>query len=322
LAKESKSNIQRYTPYILAIALAVIGISIKLSQSPIIKIEYLLFQLICFILIFLSIWFINSKIKNLKWYLILFINIVLVGFYIIVTHKFFNDTKLTFLFSIMRILMSTILILVLQRIINSQIKNKKLIVENLQLKAENYKAELENLKKQLNPHFLFNSLTTLQTVIRKDVIIAEEYVIKLSELYRNILLNSSVAQVKFKDELAFAESYIFLQKTRFKNGLKFEIHIKKESLLYSLPTFSLQLLIENCIKHNIVSDEKPLHISITQNNLTSITVSNNLQPKVFKDKPIGTGLSNLSRRYELIGINDGLIIEESDKEYSVTLKFF
>jgi len=207
-------------------------------------------------------------------------------------------------------------------IIYSQKKNEKLIVENLQLKNENYKSQLENLKKQLDPHFLFNSLTTLQTVIRNDSNKAEEYVIRLSELYRNILQNNSVSNVKLEDEIELANAYVFLQKTRFKNSLKVKIDVKKDSLQYSLPYFSLQLLIENCMKHNIVSDEKPLSISIHQKDITCITVTNNLQPKIFREKSTGTGLSNLQRRYELMGIVDGVTIEEDDMEYSVTLKFF
>lgn len=316
-----QNNTQKYIPFLLAIILAIIGI-IKSNQSSIIEYEYLFFQLFYFTLVLLSIWFINLRIKNYKWFFLVLINGVLISFYSVVTHIFLNESNQIFFFSLLRILIPTILILGFFSIIMTQKKNEKLMMEILQLKAENYKAELDNLKKQLNPHFLFNSLTTLQTVIRNDSSKAEKYVIKLSELYRNILQNNTVSNVKLKDELEFVEAYIFLQKTRFKNGLKVEIDVKEDSLQYSLPYFSLQLLIENCMKHNVVSDEKPLHISIRQKDITSITVTNNLQPKILREKSTGTGLSNLHRRYELMGIADGLTIEENETEFSATLKFF
>ncbi len=319
--KKSLYNVQNYIPYILALTLAVIGI-VRSNQSPIIEIEHLLFQMIFFTLMLLSIWFINLKTIVFKWSLIVLINITLIGIYSVITHIVFSEPNQTIFFSILRVLIPTILILGILSIVISQKKNERLIIENFQLKTENYKAELDSLRKQLNPHFLFNSLTTLQTIIRKDVVTAEEYVIKLSDLYRNILTNSSASSAKLKDELAFAKTYLFLQKKRFKSSLNVEINVKRDCLFYSLPTFSLQLLIENCIKHNIVSDEKPLHISISQSDSTSITVSNNRQPKILKKKSTGTGLLNLYRRYELMGIADGLTIKESDTEFSVALKFF
>jgi len=322
MTKSIDTKIQKFTPYITSFVLAIIGVVVKANQLPVANIEYFLFQLTFYTIIFLSIWFLNLRIKKLKWYLILFINCVIIGLYSLITYNVFKTSELPYLFYLMRVLMPSILLFIIQYSINSQKHNQKLIIENLQLKTENYKAELENLKNQLNPHFLFNSLTTLQTVIRKNPAFAEEYVIKLSELYRNMLQKNLMTHVKFKDELAFVESYIFLQKTRFKNGLKFEKNIREESLSYSIPTLSFQLLIENCIKHNIVSDEKPLCINITQNDLTSITVTNNLQPKILKEESTKTGLANLIRRYELIGIKDGVIIKKTDKEFSVTLKFF
>jgi len=321
MAKKSANDIQKYFPFILAITLSTIGI-VKSNQSPRIELDYFLYQFVFFTLLSLSIWFVNLRIQSYKWHLVILANLVLIGIYSTIVHLIFRQPHDSFFYSTLRVLVPTILLLGVLSIVISQKRNQKLIVENLQLKSENYKAELENLKKQLNPHFIFNSLATLQTVIRKDAVIAEEYVLRLSDLYRNILQKESVPHVTLKDELAFVESYVFLQKTRFKNSLAFEIDIKKESLPYSIPTFSLQLLIENCIKHNIVSDKKPLRIVILQRDLASITVSNNVQPKIINQRISGIGLLNLKRRYELMEIDDGVVVEENDKDFSVTLKFF
>jgi LytS/YehU family sensor histidine kinase len=197
-----------------------------------------------------------------------------------------------------------------------------LLTENLKLKSETYKAELDNLRNQINPHFLFNSLTTLQTIIRQNPKTAEEYLLKLSDFYRRTLLSSKANKITLKEELDFIKSYIFLLENRFENGLKVDIEFNEKSLNYNVPIFALQLLIENCIKHNIISDDKPLLIQIFQENEMTITVKNNLQPKLKKEHSTQTGLLNLSKRYELLGVKNGLIINQDKDVFSITLKLF
>jgi LytS/YehU family sensor histidine kinase len=210
----------------------------------------------------------------------------------------------------------------IQQSFKSVQEKQLLLTENLQLKSETYKAELENLRSQVNPHFLFNSLATLQSIVRQNPKTAEDFIIKLSDFYRRTLLSSPSNKITLKEELEFIQSYIFLLQNRFENGLKFKIDINEATLKYNLPTFALQILIENCIKHNIISDEKPLIIHLFQKDMTSITVQNNSQIKLNKEGSTKTGLLNLKRRYELYGIKDGVIIDQNKDDFSATLKLF
>ena len=111
-------------------------------------------------------------------------------------------------------------------------------------------------------------------------------------------------------------------KMRHEDALNIKIEVNPQSNKYSIPIFALQKLIENCIKHNIVSVSKPLDIHIFQKDEVTITVSNNYQPKQQSTNSNGIGLSNLSARYKLMGIENGLEIDQSDSHYNVTLKLF
>ncbi|MBX7240514.1 MAG: histidine kinase [Bacteroidia bacterium] len=224
--------------------------------------------------------------------------------------------------SFIRLFMPTLLFTILQQYFLSRERSDKLMIENLQLKAESYKAELENLKNQLNPHLLFNSLTTLQAIIRSDAKTAEKFVVELSKIYRIALQKVNHGKSTLKEEVEFIQGFLFLQKTRFENSIHYKIETEEKSTNYCLPTFALQLLVENCIKHNIVSTEKPLYIHIFQENPETITVTNNFQPKLSKTEESGIGLINLKRRYELFGIANGIVIENSDTLYKVTLTLF
>jgi len=268
----------------------------------------------------LAIWYLNIFISKHKAISILIINIVFIGFLVIMTKLLYplHFTPVV----LPRIVLPSILFIAIQQSFRAIQEKQLLFTENLQLKAETYKAELDNLRNQINPHFLFNSLTTLQTIIRQNPKTAEEYLIKLSDFYRRTLLSSKANKITLKEELDFIKSYVFLLENRFENGLKITIETNKKSHLYNVPIFALQLLIENCIKHNIISDEKPLSVSIFQKDEMSITVENIMQPKLRKEKSTQTGLLNLSKRYELLGIKDGLIITQNEKQFSVTLKLF
>lgn len=263
----------------------------------------------------LAIWYLNIFISNYKSLYIFIINMAFIGLLIFVSimlnAPFFS-----------RIFLPTILFVTIQQSFKAIEDRRTLISENLILKVETYKTELDNLRNQIKPHFLFNSLTTLQSLIRQNPIAAEDYLIKLSDFYRRTLLSSKAKKVMLKEELDFIKSYVFLLESRFENGLKITIETNKNSLQYNLPIFALQLLIENCIKHNIVSNQTPLLIHISQKEETSIIVVNNLQPKLKKENSTQTGLSNLVKYYELLGITDGLVITQNKTQFSVTLKLF
>jgi LytS/YehU family sensor histidine kinase len=128
--------------------------------------------------------------------------------------------------------------------------------------------------------------------------------------------------VTLGEELEFLKAYIYLLKLRHENALSVEIKINNESLQYSLPAFALQLLVENCIKHNIVSEAHPLDIQIFQPEASIIIVLNNYQLKNTSDESFGLGTENLKTRYELLGITDGIQIEQTETHYKTTLKLF
>ncbi|MCI1648755.1 MAG: histidine kinase [Bacteroides sp.] len=175
---------------------------------------------------------------------------------------------------------------------------------NLLLKAEQQKqimvsAELERLKSGLNPHFLFNSLGSLRALISKDTQIAKEFAMTLSDLYRYMLRQEDQNLVTLKEELEFTENYISLQKIRFANKIITEINIPTELLECKVPPISLQLLVENCIKHTKISDSEPLHIQIyAEEHL--LAVANNYNPRESEMEYSGKGIENLIKRYSFL----------------------
>lgn len=178
------------------------------------------------------------------------------------------------------------------------LKQQQMAVENQQLRTESISNQYEALKSQLNPHMLFNSLNTLQSLIREYPDRAMNYTRELSRVLRYTLQGNDSQLVTLKEELAFAEAYIFLMKMRYEENLSFEIRINEQLFGRLIPPMSLQVLIENAIKHNEISNLHPLSIRIcTQEN--SLTVSNPMQPKRTGSTGTGIGLDNLSKRYQL-----------------------
>ena len=200
----------------------------------------------------------------------------------------------------------------------NQWKNSVLLSERLE--RENVQSQLEVLKSQVNPHFLFNSLNVLSSLVHADADKAEEFIDEFASVYRYILNIQGQTVVTLREELHFLDSYIFLQKIRFKDGLKMHLHIDAQQLGNCLPPLSLQMLVENAIKHNVVGKEKPLHIRIfTKGN--ALYIVNNLQ--VRQDEPSGTGmgLKNLRERYfRLAGLQPQFEIR--DNEYVAQIPLF
>jgi two-component system LytT family sensor kinase len=315
--KTEKNILLKSIPFILAILLPSIDYFNNTTNGN--NIDSLI-RWIVISLTLLAIWYLNIFISKSTPIYIFIINLVFIGIISLILIKLNLNTINTTFFP--RIILPAILFVAIQQSFKAIQDRKTLITENLILKSETYKAELENLRNQINPHFLFNSLTTLQTLIRQNPVKAEDYLIKLSDFYRRSLLSTYENKILLQEELEFIDSYFFLLESRFENGLKIKVEIFENSKQYNLPIFAMQLLIENCIKHNIVSDEKPLKIHIFQDDVTSITIKNNVQPKLKNEKSTRTGLSNLAKRYELLGIKNGLIIDKSETQFSVTLKLF
>ena len=173
------------------------------------------------------------------------------------------------------------------------------LIQTEQLKRENIQSQFEALKNQIDPHFLFNSINTVYSLIDTHPDKAKEFITKFSKTYRHVLDVKEKVVVSLKDELEFLNSYIFLQKIRHEGNLEITIDIDARKLNHYIPPLSLQMLVENAIKHNIISAKKPLKIQIF-NNSNSLIVKNKLQSKNFINESTKIGLNNLSERYKHI----------------------
>ena len=158
----------------------------------------------------------------------------------------------------------------------------------------------ENLKQQLNPHFLFNSLTSLSGLIETDQQMAGNFLEQMSRIYRYILKNRDSELVSLKEELAFVQVYIKLQKTRFNEGLLVNIQTNEEEDYYKkIAPVTLQNLVENAIKHNVIDVETPLIIDITAEN-EYLIIKNNLQKKNMVETSNKQGLASLLSLYQYL----------------------
>ncbi len=203
--------------------------------------------------------------------------------------------------------------------IYSQQEWRRTQLEKEQLEKLHLQSQLDVLKNQINPHFLFNSLNSLSSLIADEPEKAELFVDKLSTVYRYILLHNDRNWVNLGTELAFIKSYFHLLQTRYGDGAKLEVSVSDAQLDLLLPPLTLQLLVENAIKHNVVHKDKPLLIQITSKGENELQVSNNLQRK---DKRLvlshGVGLNNIAERYNMAkaGMPE---IRETDGLFTVTL---
>lgn len=191
------------------------------------------------------------------------------------------------------------------------------IVLSEKLKKEKIESQLEALRNQANPHFLFNSLNVLSSLVHSDPDKAENFINKFASVYRYVLSIQDKNVVTLKEELDFLSAYIFLQKVRFNEGLFCDQNIADDMLEYYIAPFSLQMLVENAIKHNIVDKENPLKIDIYIQEM-NIFIRNKIQLREDEDNSNGVGLSNLRQRYfHLAGIMPD--VEQKNGEFIVSI---
>jgi len=192
-------------------------------------------------------------------------------------------------------------------------RSQQSLVKAERLEKENSQIRFETLKSQINPHFLFNSLNVLSSLIRKDQQRAQNFVDEFSSVYRYTLDVIDKPVVELREELEFSKSFLFLQKNRFDSAVITEINVDASKLSFLVPPLAVQTLLENAFKHNRASEESPLYIKIycEENDLI---VVNNLQPKIKGADSKGLGLNNLSKRYELLG-EDLPQFSITEKEY-------
>jgi len=195
--------------------------------------------------------------------------------------------------------------------------NQQFVRELERSMAANLEAQYELLKQQVNPHFLFNSLNTLKYMVESHDEQSSEFILKLADFYRFTLGSLKLKVLTLKEELGIMESYVYLLKARFEEGLFVTQNLGSDSYDTYIPPFTLQLLVENCIKHNIVSLEKPLYIAIYQEE-DYLVIENNLQERKIPEPSTGMGLKNINQRY-LHLTQKNIIITATDEKFTIKL---
>jgi sensor histidine kinase YesM len=196
--------------------------------------------------------------------------------------------------------------------------NQNIELENEILKKENIKSQYEALKSNLSPHFLFNSLSALQALIRDKPDVANEYVSHLSVLLRYALQRNDEKYIRLSDEMTLTRSFIFLLKMRYGENLIIETHFAEKEKNWKILPFTIQPLIENAVKHNEISEQNPLEIKIEIDSSGFLVISNNIQEKITSESSLGFGLSNLSGRYQMISGKE-IQISRANNQFRVTV---
>ena len=199
--------------------------------------------------------------------------------------------------------------------VKNAIKNAR---EKEQIQKELAAAKLEGLKNQVNPHFLFNSFSVLTSLVEEDTASATKFISKLSDMYRYILENDERTTVTLGEELSFVDTYLYLLSMRHQSAIKVEKKLNLDENAILLPPMSLQILIENAVKHNAFSMDDPLHIIIKNDGSNAILVENEKRKKEHFIKSTQIGLKNLSNRL-LLSVGKALEILDSESTFQVRL---
>lgn len=197
-----------------------------------------------------------------------------------------------------------------------QNQQNRLEIQNLEL--ENLQSQFDALKNQVSPHFLFNSLNSLKALIKQSPHSAQEYLTQLSQVLRYTLKANENNLVSLDKELAFLESYFHLIKLRFNKNIELKQKLDNKYLSYKIPPLSLQVLVENAVKHNEISSRKPLTIILKTNKNDTLIVKNNINKKFSPEAGAGVGLANLLNQYKILSDNE-VSISRNGEYFSVEL---
>lgn len=307
------------SPIIACYGMAPIFLLQPIQMAPLL-IAFLALTVLIIIFWGLNIWLTRLKLTLIKRYIISYVSTFLLQIAVLrllpKSPESENILDLIF-FSISSTAAINTIILI---IINSALLKQKKDIADLEiqnLKMANLEAQKQVLMQQLQPHFLFNALSTLKSLIHENPDKAEAYSIHLSEFLRYSVHANQNDLIDLEKECDFTKDFLNLQTVRFGNALQWEITINESGYKKFIPVLSLQLLVENAIKHNSFTEHKPLYISIKADK-DSISVSNNKSAKKFVLKS-GIGLKNLKERYNFFD-NDGVRIEEDEFNFFVHLK--
>ncbi|WP_191967907.1 sensor histidine kinase [Rhizosphaericola mali] len=319
-----KNKISIFMPISIAILLPGINFLSHNTDWPILSYNSFMrwgwSSIILYILWYALLWTnkINSNVKKL------FATIVIIIFSIII---FIFCTLLVFQISnvvkyqlIIKIAFASILFLVIQYALRANQNIGILQTEKEKALTEVYKMQLQELRTRIDPHFLFNSLNTLRSMIRQKDQNAESFILDLSNIYRQILSIKDQSSTTLKKEFEVVYSYIQLMQERNKNGVFVKINLDDQWMDYKLPTLSVQTIIENCFKHNRISSKDPLFININTDVNGILTITNNVLPKISIEEKSGMGLQNINKSYQLLHIKEGLIYEKNETNFIVHLK--
>ncbi|GLB51607.1 hypothetical protein NBRC110019_06460 [Neptunitalea chrysea] len=301
----------------------------KLISFWVFNLPELVFQSFTNILFCLLIGFINLKILKTKdkrrknlflWVGNIVITVVCTLILFKIQELIFDNVKLllvSFGGNLLRFGFSTLSMIILVRFLILLEANEMKEKENKKLQEAYLNAEINNLKGQINPHFLFNSLSNLSALVREDTNKAQLFIANLSKVFRYSLNTQNVFSTTLEEELKVLKAYAQLQEIRLENSLKISIEIPFGYLKYTLPVISLQPLLENAIKHNHASESSPLVVIIYVED-DCVVVENNLQKNNIIENSTGNGLANLAERYRLL-YKEEITIVEGDEFFKVAL---
>ena len=248
-------------------------------------------------------------VKWAYWLLLIIIKSLLLALIAMVLSELFfpgyYDKSITSLFfwgNFMAIFCVILFAYVMEAFLESEAEKQEFVLKLNEIDNERTMAKYQALKNQLNPHFLFNSFNSLSALMDIDIEKADNFLQELSNVYRYNLDHNEELVVSLSKEISLIRSYMVLQRIRFRESIQITYQIDESKTNYLIPPMTLELLVENAIKHNVVEKTNPLHITIaTKENY--IVVENNFQPRgkaIDKDSSFGIGLENLKNQYELI----------------------
>ncbi len=298
---------------------------IKFSYLYTILIAFVVYEGVRFLYFTLRNYFdwVNSPVKkiiayvvSITFYCVPVSTLMLVGWYHLFMHDQINWDAIQLSVTIILVAVFFLVNLYETVFLVREVANEKLTQEQLErAKAE---AELDALKNQIDPHFIFNSLNTLGHLIEQHPAKAKLFNNNMAEVYRYILSNKARSLVLLREEMDFLNNYFSLLKIRFEEAIQLQIRVDQVMMdSYLVPPISLQLLIENAVKHNEFSDSKPLHIVIEMQGEV-LVVQNGVHKKITRNNSSKIGLTNLKERYRLI-TNKEIIVKETTVNFTVQL---